>query len=124
MKLTAEKREYARQAMKKHRAKLSKESAKGRELKYKYGISWEKYVLLHDSQGGSCKICKSPIALLSSDQTKTANVDHCHTTGKIRGLLCGDCNRGIGLLKDSPAILRYAAEYLDAADGGNSTWTG
>ena len=95
--------DVGREAMKRFRNKLPKEAAKGRELKYKYGLSWEEYLILYDSQEGSCKICKTPLSLLSENQTKTANVDHCHSTGKIRGLLCGDCNRGIGLLKDSPS---------------------
>ena len=44
---------------------------------------------------------------------KVANVDHCHTTGKIRGLLCRKCNTAIGLLNDNATVLRLAAEYLD-----------
>lgn len=40
------------------------------------------------------------------------HIDHCHTTGKVRGLLCGTCNAGLGMFKDSPLLLKRAAEYL------------
>lgn len=61
------------------------------------------------SQDGRCKICGG--ILLGSN----AHVDHCHVTGKIRGILCGPCNRGLGLFRDSVTALRQAAIYLEAA---------
>lgn len=59
-------------------------------------------------QDGKCAICRIDRSKLS----KAMVVDHCHETGKIRGLLCGKCNSGIGLLKDSSKLCQVAANYL------------
>lgn len=61
------------------------------------------YAALLKLQGGKCKICCAAAPL---------HVDHCHTTGKIRGLLCNGCNSGIGFLKDDMDILARAINYL------------
>lgn len=76
-------------------------------LKYKYSISTEDFDNLVFRQSGKCAICETEMF--------PPNVDHCHTTGKIRGLLCRSCNTGIGFLKDSPKILISAARYLKLA---------
>lgn len=68
------------------------------------GMAATDYEHLLKQQGNRCAICK-----LSANKL---HVDHSHNTGKVRGLLCGSCNRGIGLLKDSPEILLAAAQYL------------
>lgn len=60
-------------------------------------------------QQGRCAICHS--TLNSSRYTKLAG-DHCHTSGKLRGLLCTNCNTGLGLFKDSPERLESAIQYL------------
>lgn len=89
----------------------SKISARGRNLKIKYGITLEEYQTILDSQGGLCRICGC-----SSDSPRVLGsfaVDHDHTTGAIRGLLCNQCNRAIGMLDDSPTLLRKAAGYLE-----------
>lgn len=68
----------------------------------------EKYNQMLSLQNNCCAICKQ-------DQTKfkqKLSVDHCHTTGKIRGLLCGSCNRGLGYFHDSVAKINNAKEYL------------
>lgn len=74
------------------------------ELKKKYGISLQQYSEECNKRQNKCDICKHPV--------KTLHVDHCHTTGKVRGMLCGSCNRGLGLLKDSAQVLQNAATYL------------
>ena len=72
-----------------------------------YGLTPEAYQALHDGQGGTCAVC-------SIRETKRSlHVDHDHVTGRVRGLLCNSCNRGIGLLKDDPRILRSAIAYLE-----------
>lgn len=81
-------------------------------LRKKYGIVVADYDRMLAAQGGVCKIC------LTSEWVETTgrafHVDHCHQTGRIRGLLCQACNTSLGKFKDSPALLRAAAAYLEA----------
>lgn len=76
----------------------------------KYGITTDEYDRLLDEQGGVCAICRLDSS--SSLRGKLMAVDHCHDTGKVRGLLCSPCNTGIGHLKDDPDRLMAAAAYL------------
>jgi hypothetical protein len=77
-------------------------------LKGKYGLTVEQFDAMLADQGGTCAIC-------GTDQpgTKGWCVDHCHHTGRVRGVLCTPCNTGIGQMKDDPARLRAAAAYLE-----------
>lgn len=65
-----------------------------------------------------CKICSTSIKFRDSGKEDASGlrVDHCHDTGKVRGLLCVTCNAGIGYLKDSPQLLRKAVDYLEGVD--------
>ena len=87
-------------------------------LQKAYGISLQEFNRLSTLQGEVCAICRSKCSNYSR-----LSVDHDHNTGAIRGLLCNTCNRGVGLLKDDPAILRTAAAYLERASVGMSTKT-
>lgn len=78
------------------------------KLQSLYGITPEQYDALLESQGGTCGICK----LNKPHRGEFMCVDHCHSTGDVRGILCGDCNRAIGLLKDNVESLRSAIKYL------------
>jgi len=78
-------------------------------LKRNYGISIEKYEEMYNSQNGKCYICGSH----SDDQDKGLSVDHCHDSGQIRKLLCGNCNTALGSFKDSIDILKKAISYLE-----------
>lgn len=80
--------------------------AKGYDLKRRFGVSLPEYEDLLKQQDGKCAICGQV------DQWFGLAVDHCHGTKKVRGLLCSQCNRGIGMFRDSPDLLRKAAEYL------------
>lgn len=88
------------------------EQKRNHHLRHTFGITLQHYNDLLLAQGGVCAICGVP------DQTdgRIFHVDHCHETGVIRGLLCHKCNPALGLLKDDPAILRAAADYLEAAN--------
>lgn len=79
------------------------------QLKDKYGITEDDYDSLLEKQDHSCAICGTD---KPTGKWKRFAVDHCHHTGDIRGLLCNECNRGIGLLKDNPELLDKAALYL------------
>ena len=75
-------------------------------LRRKYGISTNEYDAMHKAQGGVCAICQ-----LSSSGSRLA-VDHCHSSGAVRGLLCFDCNSSLGKFRDDEALLARAIEYL------------
>lgn len=80
-------------------------ATKKAHLKWRSGISLEEYELRYREQGGVCAICRSACP-------KALAADHCHTTGKIRGLLCTRCNVGIGMFRDSVRLLFRAVTYL------------
>ncbi|MDP3987306.1 MAG: endonuclease VII domain-containing protein [Nanoarchaeota archaeon] len=71
----------------------------------RYGLTVESFEQLKSEQKNKCKICRI--------ETEKLVVDHCHKTGKIRGLLCSNCNIGIGNLKDDTETLQNAINYLN-----------
>ncbi len=79
-------------------------------LRVTYGITNEERDALLAAQGFCCAICGRD---RPNGRHGKWNVDHCHDTGKVRGLLCHSCNVAIGLLQDSPKALRSAAEYIE-----------
>lgn len=80
-----------------------------RNLKTLYGITHNDYLKMLEAQNGRCAICGTE----TPGGKGTFHVDHCHSNGKVRGLLCGNCNRGIGYLKDSVLNLSAAVLYLN-----------
>ena len=77
--------------------------------KRKYNISYDEVQEMKEEQNNRCKICDK----LEGDTPLTRFVvDHCHTTGEVRGLLCGKCNTALGHLEDDVARLARAIEYL------------
>ena len=80
--------------------------AKQNDLRKMFGISLEEYETMLARQDGVCAICGQ------RDQWFSLAVDHCHASNRIRGLLCSQCNRGIGMFKDRPDLLDKAAAYL------------
>jgi hypothetical protein len=80
-----------------------------------YSISHKDYENLEEKQEGKCAICGSEGFIINKYGFKKIVVDHDHETGKVRGLLCHNCNRGLGLFQDSSDFLRKAANYLDTS---------
>jgi hypothetical protein len=83
-------------------------------LRTRFGMTLEAYEWILASQGGVCAICRKPPVSRGRRSPARLSVDHDHKTDRIRGLLCGPCNRVLGSVKDSPEVLRQAAEYLEA----------
>lgn len=86
------------------------ESSRRAHLKRKFNLTLEDYKLLSEKQGDVCAICGSPEM---NNKNKVLCVDHCHNTGKIRGLLCGKCNAGIGHFMDDIKIIEKSIKYLE-----------
>lgn len=112
------KREYQREyhatnraaileSMKKRRAKNTGRERE-RDLQSRYGIALREWGVMLGQQEGCCAICPAIL-----DRSKHTHVDHCHATGRVRGLLCSSCNRTIGHAKENPERLRAAANYVE-----------
>jgi hypothetical protein len=86
----------------------------GRKLKERYNITPEKYEEMLTFQSKRCAICGNEETARHnrSNEVQKLAVDHCHVTGKVRGLLCQDCNRGIAKFHDDPFRLTNAIKYL------------
>lgn len=89
----------------------NKEKKRTYRLEKKFLISEQDIRDMMDTQRGCCDICK--ISLVSPESTRSFAVDHCHSSGKVRGLLCNNCNTAIGLFLDNKEILSSAIFYLD-----------
>ena len=76
--------------------------------KKKYGITIEDYNRLFEEHDGCCAICGRH----QTELVRKLHIDHDHNTGKIRGLLCYNCNDGLGRFRDNPELLNKAVEYL------------
>lgn len=85
------------------------ESSRRAHLKRMFGMTLEEYNSKLEEQNGVCDICKQPETY---GRASFLSVDHCHNTNEIRGLLCNNCNRAIGLLKDDITVLENAVKYL------------
>jgi len=92
--MAAKSREYESQ---------NKEKRRSTYMKYRYGITSEQYDEAWRRQGEGCAICGSD---------RKPRIDHCHETGKFRGILCDTCNRGLGMLGDNLGSLEKAVKYL------------
>lgn len=82
-------------------------TSRNTQLKSDYGINIDEYEAMEKSQNYSCKICGG-----KQTDGRGLAVDHCHSTGKIRGLLCSKCNRALGGFNDDPELLDKAKNYL------------
>ena len=77
-------------------------------LRRTYGMSIEEWEMMRDDQNNRCAICSNSFGA----SAKNCHVDHCHDTGDVRGLLCSNCNVGLGMLRDSPDLMLKAVQYL------------
>lgn len=78
-------------------------------LKTKYKLTPDEWMGMFEAQGCRCAICRS-----ESPNAKAGwNTDHCHKTGRVRFILCAHCNRGLGAFRDSPELMRKAADMLE-----------
>jgi hypothetical protein len=80
-----------------------------RHLQRKFGITLEQWQEMHDRQGGVCAICRIPGRVGRHGKLQ---VDHCHETGRIRGLLCGPCNVALGIFGDTADALARVLRYV------------
>lgn len=89
-----------------HIQERMKKNARDHRIRKVYGLESEDVEQMISNQDNKCAICKVEFS-------KLPNIDHCHTTGKVRGILCWQCNTGLGQFKDDPIRLRNAAKYLE-----------
>lgn len=78
-------------------------------IRRQYGITLDEYNQMLENQDYKCAICGNEDEV----EGRRLAIDHCHTSGKVRGLLCGKCNRGLGLFYDTATLLQNAISYLD-----------
>ena len=108
----AQQREGARRRRAANPEKVRTDNRK--QVLKRYGLTPESYDALLEKQGSACAICGSEEA---DSRGFRLHVDHDHKTKKVRGLLCGPCNHGLGKFKDSTTLLALAIEYLDGGLG-------
>ncbi len=93
-----------------YRAKCNAAQVKNQRanLLERFGMSWREYELRLALQGGACAICRK------KPKQRLLCIDHCHKTGKVRGLLCTSCNAALGAFADDPKLTQAATDYLTA----------
>jgi hypothetical protein len=84
------------------------------DLEFQYNVTADQYARINEAQGGVCAICKKPN---DTTRTKRLFVDHNHTTGRLRALLCHSCNAGLGYFREDPTLFLRAIAYLKAFEG-------
>jgi hypothetical protein len=102
------------------------ERARNHHLKFAFGITLDDYNKMFQTQNGLCAICGQPETKIDKQKNKlrVLSVDHNHTTGQIRSLLCDRCNLGIAFFKDNAEILSSASNYLNKWNVLPNTETG
>jgi hypothetical protein len=103
-----------------HKRMVAKDSlyVRKQQLKRKYNMSLAEYELLYEIQNGRCNIC-----FLSPEELKSKYlvVDHDHKTGRVRGLLCNNCNAALGFVKENTKVLESMILYANKHNGGLTT---
>jgi hypothetical protein len=103
-------RDYNNKMHHKHKHKRPYDYKRDKDLKLKraYGISYQEYLHMLDAQDNKCAICGTT----DTGKRKAFAVDHCHTCGEVRGLLCAQCNTAIGSLREDLNIIQRAMDYV------------
>lgn len=91
---------------------IGKKTARKAHLTQQYNITLQEYDVMLKEQNNCCAICGTDVENCDKGSGNHLAVDHCHTTGKVRGLLCASCNILLGKAKDSVPILQSAISYL------------
>ena len=104
-------KEVRRQWYEANKDKVNTDS-KARYTAKQFGLTVEEYDTIRASTS-NCECCLTQLSL------RERRLDHCHTTGKIRGILCNSCNTGIGMFKDSTELLKSAIDYLEKNGSSN-----
>lgn len=86
---------------------------KDKYLQRTYGVTLQWYQDTLALQNNQCPICSTAFTFHGELNADSPVVDHCHTTGKVRGIICNECNRGLGYFHDNAHALRMAANYLE-----------
>lgn len=106
-----------RSCHKKDTARRKPDAHRAGHLRRTFGLTVADYAALLEVQGGLCAICRQPETAVSHKNGLPVPlcVDHCHETGRVRGLLCRKCNSGIGMFGDNPVLVQSAIGYLEMA---------
>jgi hypothetical protein len=104
---------YMRDWSRERRKPVTIERKRAYRRKTIYGLTDAEFQALFDAQQGVCAVCREPEATTDRlGNVRVLCVDHCHTSKRVRGLLCYKCNVGLGSFKDDPKRLAMASEYL------------
>lgn len=96
----------------KSRREEERRKSYARALKKRYGISSADFYSMLDRQDNKCFICFDHLHPVGGRGFNQVHIDHCHATGMVRSILCGHCNRMLGMAKENAATLRRAADYI------------
>lgn len=96
----------------------TKITARNSYLRRHFDLSPDEFDVLVEKQESKCAICRQPphVSIDSLGRTRSWHIDHDHITHKVRALLCHNCNVGLGLFRDSPELLKKAANYLEGKE--------
>jgi hypothetical protein len=93
--------------------KANADKVRKQQIRHKYGLSGDQFDAMLQAQNWCCAICGTQLRFGLGGLT----VDHCHTTGRVRGILCTQCNTGVGMFRENPATFTRALAYLEAHAG-------
>jgi hypothetical protein len=108
---------YSRENARKNRAKLTQEERMCRSYRKNYKLTLEQITKKFEEQDYKCGCCSQPVELFTDCREVKGVVDHCHTTGKIRDILCITCNVTLGLVYENRLTLQQMDKYLEKHNG-------